>query len=122
MTRLREARRIQRLQRVASPPTIDETTSPLSPPTVVNVDRTLQNRVILELAWKTVALMHKNKIIQQKINALQKETSEFIKSVMSNPDNQKRYEERMRLLALQKQQMQSQNETKNITLKIEPEA
>lgn len=61
------------------------------------VDKVAQNKVILELAWKTVALMHKNRLIQQKIIALKKETSEFVAAIMNNPENRKRYVEQIRL-------------------------
>ncbi|XP_026313644.1 uncharacterized protein LOC113225532 [Hyposmocoma kahamanoa] len=88
-THLREARRIQRLQQLMSPP-VERLPSPL-------VDKNAQCRLILELAWKTITLMQKNSMIQQRIVALQKETSEFVAAVMSNPENKRRYAEHMRL-------------------------
>lgn len=80
---LREARRLRRLQRIQTSPTISED-SPSPPPQPV-VDKHAQSRVIIEIAWKTVALMQKNKIIQQKIVALQKETLEFIAKFTKTP-------------------------------------
>uniref|UniRef100_A0A2A4IU23 Uncharacterized protein n=1 Tax=Heliothis virescens TaxID=7102 RepID=A0A2A4IU23_HELVI len=97
LTRLREARRIQRLQRLSSPSTSDDNTTMSVSPCPPVVDKNAQNRVILELAWKTVALMHKNRLIQQKIIALKKETSEFVAAIMNNPENRKRYVEHIRL-------------------------
>ncbi|XP_072933463.1 uncharacterized protein Cipc [Epargyreus clarus] len=124
ITRLREARRMQRLQWLASPmsPNIVTTVAPPCPP---QVDKAAQNRVILELAWKTIALMHKNRVIQQKIIALQKETSEFVASVMNNPENRQRYLEHVRLHTLARAQAQSQAqvqsvENKSLPLKVEP--
>ncbi|KAJ8709130.1 hypothetical protein PYW07_008956 [Mythimna separata] len=120
LTRLREARRIQRLQRLSSPSTSDDNTTvsvSVSPCPVV-VDKTAQNRVILELAWKTVALMHKNRLIQQKIIALKKETSEFVASIMNNPENRKRYVEHIRMYG-PTAQPQKQN-AENTPLHLEP--
>lgn len=120
LTRLREARRLQRLQWLASPvsASVETTVTPPCPP---QVDKTAQNRVILELAWKTIALMHKNRLIQQKIIALQKETSEFVASVMNNPENRQRYLEHVRLHTLAQAQAQVQTvENKNLPLKLEP--
>ncbi|XP_075984746.1 clock interacting protein circadian [Anticarsia gemmatalis] len=94
LTRLREARRLQRLQRLTSPSTSDESNTVPCPPTV---NQSAQNQVILELAWKTVALMHKNRLIQQKIIALKKETSEFVAAVMNDPENKRRYVEYTRI-------------------------
>lgn len=87
-------------------------------PCPVAVDKTAQNRVILELAWKTVALMHKNRLIQQKIIALKKETSEFVAAIMNNPENRKRYVEHVRLYG-PTPQAQTQNE-ENSPLHLEP--
>ncbi|KOB69243.1 Uncharacterized protein OBRU01_17130 [Operophtera brumata] len=69
-----------------------------SPPqyTIVGIDKAVQNKLILELAWKTVALMQKNKLIQQKIIALQKETSEFVAAIVNSPENKQRYIDYMR--------------------------
>ncbi|XP_068619685.1 uncharacterized protein Cipc [Battus philenor] len=118
VARVREARRLQRLNWLASASTSEETTPP--PCSALEAHKTAQNRVILELAWKTVALMHKNRLIQQKIIALQKETSEFVATVLSNPDNKRRYLEQLRLYGLS-QQAKRQNETEtNKPLKIEP--
>ncbi|XP_022815406.1 uncharacterized protein LOC111348798 [Spodoptera litura] len=97
LNRLREARRIQRMQRLSSPSTSDDNTTVSVSPCPPAVDKIAQNRVILELAWKTVALMHKNRLIQQKIIALKKETSEFVASIMNNPENRKRYVEHIRM-------------------------
>lgn len=83
---------MQRLQQLMSPPPVERAPSP-SP----LVDKNAQCRLILELAWKTIALMQKNSMIQQRIVALQKETSEFVASVMNNPENKRRYAEHMRL-------------------------
>ncbi|XP_049886193.1 uncharacterized protein LOC126380666 [Pectinophora gossypiella] len=95
MTRLRETRRLQRLQRIVTTPPPPE--EPLAPCPEPAVDKTAQCRLILELALKTINLMQKNSMIQQKIIALQKETSDFVAQVMSNPENKKRYLEHLRL-------------------------
>ncbi|XP_041982648.1 uncharacterized protein LOC121735780 [Aricia agestis] len=109
ITRLREARRVQRLQTMATPTPVEvPQTVPCPKPAV---DKIAQNRVIIELAWKTIALMHKNRIIQQKIIALQKETSEFVASVMSSPENHRRYVEHIRL---------HRPNTNEIPIKMEP--
>ncbi|CAH0596286.1 unnamed protein product [Chrysodeixis includens] len=118
LTRLREARRLQRLQRLSSPSNSDDSTTVSPCPQAV--DKNLQNRVILELAWKTVALMHKNRLIQQKIIALKKETSEFVAAIMNNPENRKRYVEHIRLYG-PTAQVQIQ-EVENTPLKLEPAA
>lgn len=69
-----------------------------SPPqyTIAGIDKAVQNKLILELAWKTITLMQKNKLIQQKIIALQKETSEFVAAIVNNPENRQRYIDYMR--------------------------
>ncbi|XP_053615618.1 uncharacterized protein Cipc [Plodia interpunctella] len=122
LTRLREARRLERLQRISSPAAPEESASvpPCPPCPPAHVDKPGQNRVILELAWRTIALMHKNRLIQQKIIALQKETSEFIASVMNNPENRRRYIEHVRLYGIpQELQFQIQTFRNNIPVKIE---
>ncbi|XP_063364194.1 uncharacterized protein LOC134652893 [Cydia amplana] len=121
LMRLREARRLQRLQRLSSPPA-PEVPRPCQSQPLPPSNNGAQNRVLLELAWKTVALMHKNRIIQQKIVALQKETSEFVASVMNNPDNKQRYMEHLRAhkLAQQTQAQPPQIENNNLPLKVEP--
>ncbi|XP_061728874.1 uncharacterized protein LOC133533831 [Cydia pomonella] len=121
LMRLREARRIQRLQRLASPPA-PEVPRPCQPQPLPPSNNGTQSRVLLELAWKTVALMHKNRIIQQKIVALQKETSEFVASVMNNPENKQRYMEHLRAykLAQQTQAQSPKIENNNLLLKVEP--
>lgn len=80
---------MQRLQQLTSLP-VERLATPV-------VDENAQCRLILELAWKTITLMQKNSMIQQRIVALQKETSEFVAAVMSNPENKRRYAEHMRL-------------------------
>lgn len=90
ITRLREARRLQRIQRMTPSPAAEEPTPGQLPQSII-VDKTMQSKVILELAWKTVALMHKNKLIQQKILDLQKETSEFVAAILNSPENRQRY-------------------------------
>ncbi|KAL0819074.1 hypothetical protein ABMA28_008347 [Loxostege sticticalis] len=121
LTRLREQRRLQRMRRGSTPPSSDESNPSPCPPVV---DKVAQNRVILELAWKTVALMHKNRLIQQKIIALQKETSDFVATIMKHPENKRRYVEHVRLYGIpQRLQLQVQNiDKQNIPLKIEPNA
>lgn len=117
MARLREARRLQRMQWSASP------TPPEAapPPPQSAVDKVAQNKVILELAWKTIALMQKNRLIQQKIIALQKETSDFVAAVMSNPENKRRYLEHVRLYAAGLITLQPAGDARTKPLKIEPE-
>ncbi|CAG9793449.1 unnamed protein product [Diatraea saccharalis] len=117
ITRLREARRIQRMQRSSSPSSSDESNHPPCPPTV---DKVAQKLVILELAKKTITLMQKNQLIQQKIVALQKETSEFVAAVMKNPENRRRYYEHLMLYGIP-QRFQLQITTENMsTIKVEP--
>ncbi|XP_063381163.1 uncharacterized protein LOC134667670 [Cydia fagiglandana] len=121
LMRLREARRLQRLQRLSSPPA-PEVPRPCQPQPLPPSNNGGQSRVLLELAWKTVALMHKNRIIQQKIVALQKETTEFVASVMNNPENKQRYMEHLRAykLAQQAQAQPPKIENSNLPLKVEP--
>lgn len=119
MARLREARRLQRMQWLASP-TPPEAVAP-PPPHQSAVDKVAQNKVILELAWKTIALMQKNRLIQQKIIALQKETSDFVAAVMSNPENKRRYLEHVRLHAAGLITLQPTGDARTKPLKIEPE-
>ncbi|XP_022113978.1 uncharacterized protein LOC110992458 [Pieris rapae] len=118
VTRLREARRLQRLQWLASPVVSEEA------PVVVTQalpDKAAQNRLILNLAWKTLILMHKNRLIQEKIVALQKETSEFVSAIMRNPENKRRYLEYVRLYnAGQLPDLKKEIESK-IYLKRDPE-
>lgn len=117
---MREARRLQRMRRAATPPSSDESVPSPCPPVI---DKVLQNRVILELACKTVALMHKNRLIQQKIIALQKETSEFVATIMKHPENRRRYIEHVRLYGIpQRLQLQVDDGHQNPPLKIEPDA
>ncbi|CAH2095262.1 unnamed protein product [Euphydryas editha] len=117
LARIREARRLQRLQWIASPTPPEEAPPP---PRQSDVDKTAQNRVILELAWKTIALMQKNRLIQQKIIALQKETSEFIAAVMSNPENKRRYLEHTRLYAAGLITLHPAGDARTKPLKLEP--
>lgn len=117
MARLREARRLQRMQWLASP-TPPEAIAPPPPQSAV-VDKAAQNRVILELAWKTIALMQKNRLIQQKIIALQKETSDFVAAVMSNPENKRRYLEHVRLYAAGLITLRPAEDVRTKPLKIE---
>lgn len=62
------------LYRFATPPT----SVPPSP---------AQNRGLLDIAVKTVKLLQKNRLLQARLEQLQTETREFIKSVMANPEN-----------------------------------
>ncbi|VVC95134.1 unnamed protein product [Leptidea sinapis] len=87
----------------------------------VNPEKVAQNRLIQNLAWKTLLLMRKNRLIQEKIVALQKETSQFVSAIMSNPENKQRYLEYVRLynagqLALIKRELQ-----RDATVQTEPE-
>ncbi|CAH0731938.1 unnamed protein product, partial [Brenthis ino] len=120
VARLREARRLQRLNWLATPPPVEEATAP--PPQQPTVDKTAQNRVILELALKTIALMQKNRLIQQKIIALQRETSEFVAAVMSNPENRRRYLEHVRLYGAGLITLVPSDEARNKPLKVEPKS
>ncbi|XP_046972076.1 uncharacterized protein LOC124538876 [Vanessa cardui] len=117
IARLREARRLQRLQWIPTPPPSEEVAPPPQQPAV---DKAAQNRVILELAWKTIALMQKNRLIQQKIIALQRETSEFVAAVMSNPENKQRYLEHVRLYTAGLITLTPTTEARNKPLKLEP--
>lgn len=65
--------------------------------------------------------MHKNRLIQEKIVALQKETSEFVSAIMRNPENKRRYLEYVRLYnAGQLPDLKKEIESK-IYLKTDPE-
>jgi hypothetical protein len=107
------------MQRVPSLPSSDDSSQPTCPPVI---DKVAQNRVILELAWKTVYLMHKNRLIQQKIIALQKETSEYVANILKNPENRRRYLEHVQLYGVpQKFQIHIDQENKPpLNLKVEP--
>ncbi|CAG4991360.1 unnamed protein product [Parnassius apollo] len=118
MARVREARRLQRLNRIASTSTTEQSNP--APCPNLQAQKAAQNRVILELAWKTIALMHKNRLIQQKIIALQKETSEFVASVMNNPENRQRYMEQIRLHVIAQQMQRGNTEATNKPLEVEP--
>lgn len=120
VTRLREARRLQRMHWLSAPAPVEATTPPPPPPTTV--DKTAQNRVILELALKTIGLMQKNRLIQQKIIALQRETSEFVAAVMSNPENRRRYLEHVRLYTAGLITLVPSEEERNKPLKLEPKS
>lgn len=99
VTRLREARRLQRLRTASIASSSDGSeTGPVQTSTQ-NVNQKLaKNRFLLDIAWRTVVLMQRNRLIQEKMLELQKETSEFVASVMSNPENQKRYVEHVQKL------------------------
>ncbi|GBP59436.1 hypothetical protein EVAR_80763_1 [Eumeta japonica] len=107
LTRQREARRLMRLRRDTSPPIATRTDNKLNPqqidPAALNASgvqftypqilinlndaahAAAQKRALLELAWRTVALLQRNKLIQEKIIELQKETNEYVASVLQNP-------------------------------------
>ncbi|CAK1593819.1 unnamed protein product [Parnassius mnemosyne] len=118
LARVREARRLQRLNWLASTSNTEESNP--APTPNLQAHKAAQNRIILELAWKTIVLMHKNRLIQQKIIALQKETSEFVASVMNNPENRQRYMEQIRLHVIAQQMQRGNTEATNKPLKVEP--
>ncbi|KAJ2954830.1 hypothetical protein O0L34_g3144 [Tuta absoluta] len=125
VSRLRETRRTQQLQRLLSPVVPTEALADAAVPCPnPPVDKTAQCRLILELALKTIVLMQKNNLIQQKIVALQKETSEFVASVMSNPENKRRYIEHVSVYGSFQVSSQVQKQqttfTNHIALKLEP--
>lgn len=129
ISRLREARRIQRLQslhRMTPSPASSANSNQGQLPQMLPIDKTIQNKVILELARKTVALMHKNRLIQQKIIALQKETSEFVANIMNNPENRLRYMAHMRAHAnasvIAQDKTIENKENNNIMFKMENDA
>ncbi|KPJ10814.1 hypothetical protein RR48_07820 [Papilio machaon] len=115
LARVREARRTQRLNFLAANTARSNNPNPIPCP-AMEARKTAQNRVILELAWKTVALMHKNRLIQQKIIALQKETSEYVAAMMNNPENRRRYMEQICLIDAQRQNIDAIR-----PIKIEPD-
>lgn len=123
-TRIRETRRLQRVQRLTiatSPPNDDYRPQPVVCPTQpILMDKALQNRVLLELAWKTVVLMQKNKLIQQKIVDLQKETTEFVSTVLTNPESRQRYLDHLQVYGIISARVPQPLENKNVALKIEP--
>ncbi|OWR49454.1 uncharacterized protein LOC116774029 [Danaus plexippus] len=118
LIRLREARRQQRLAWIPTP--ITQEAAPPPRDTQPTVDKAAQSRVILELACKTIALMQKNRLIQQKIVALQRETSKFVAAVMSNPENRRRYLEHVRLYGAGRITLVPTTDAGNLPLKIEP--
>lgn len=108
--RQREARRTRRIEQLDTPFPVVHAPIPTPPPqpqpqpqpqpilqlqpqpqpqqSVIECEE--QNRVFMQLARRTVALMNKNKEIQTKIIALKKETSEFFNSVMRKPESRQR--------------------------------
>lgn len=66
--------------------------------------------------------MQKNRLIQQKIIALQRETSEFVAAVMSNPENRRRYLEHVRLYGAGLITLVPSEEARNKPLKVEPKS
>lgn len=61
------------------------------------MDKGTQTKVMLHLALRTVVLLQRNTLIQQKIVALQKETSDYVAAIMSVPENRSKYLEQVRL-------------------------
>ncbi|XP_028158247.1 uncharacterized protein LOC114351287 [Ostrinia furnacalis] len=100
LNRLREQRRSHRRRHnlPLTPPDSDDSNQGADP--APPVDPATQNQVIYDLAWKTVALVHKNRLIQQRIIELQQQTSEFVTSIMKNPENRRRYAEYVRVYGL----------------------
>lgn len=119
---MREARRLQRMRRSNTPSSSDDSIQSIPSPCPSVVDKTLQNRVILDLACKTMALMHKNRVIQQKVIALRKETTEFITTIMKHPENRRRYNEHVRLYGIPQRLLVQAESKQNPPLKIEPDA
>lgn len=48
---------------------------------------------LLDIALRTMKLIHRNKILQQRLTQLQEETQVFVASVMANPENKHLSEE-----------------------------
>lgn len=42
---------------------------------------------LLDIALRTMKLIHRNKILQERLTQLQRETQVFVASVMANPEN-----------------------------------
>lgn len=51
--------------------------------------QTCQQRNLFEIAMKTIVLLRRNRLLQQRLQQLQMETRHFVDSVMSNPENAK---------------------------------
>lgn len=49
--------------------------------------QTTHNEGLLSIALKTIKLVQRNKLLQKRLAQLQLETSEFIASVLANPEN-----------------------------------
>lgn len=103
ITRLREARRMHRIQRLAiTLPVVPEprrVAACSGPPQLM--DKGTQSKVILHLALKAVILLQRNKLIRQKLVALHKEAYDYVEAVMSVPENRRKYLEEVRLYGTQ---------------------
>lgn len=51
--------------------------------------QTCQQRNLFEIAMKTIVLLRRNRLLQQRLHQLKMETRHFVDSVMSNPENAK---------------------------------
>lgn len=51
--------------------------------------QTCQQRNLFEIAMKTIVLLRRNRLLQQRLQQFQMETRHFVDSVMSNPENAK---------------------------------
>lgn len=46
-----------------------------------------QQRTLIDIAFKTIELLKRNRLLHERLERLQMETSQFVNSVMSNPEN-----------------------------------
>lgn len=46
-----------------------------------------QQRTLVEIAFKTIELLKRNRLLHERLERLQMETRQFVNSVMSNPEN-----------------------------------
>lgn len=78
-------------------PKISSSTEPIASTTEImslyhrfaKIPQTFQQRNLFEIAMKTIVLLRRNRLLQQRLHQLQMETRHFVDSVMSNPENAK---------------------------------
>lgn len=80
-----------------SEPQISSSTEPIASTTEMmslyqrfaKTPQTCQQRNLFDIAMKTIILLRRNRLLQQRLQQLQMETRHFVDSVMSNPENAK---------------------------------
>lgn len=66
----------------------DEKTSSRSLSKLQMQEETKHTKGLFEIAIKMIKLVHRNQLLQRRLSQLQAETSQFIQSVLANPENQ----------------------------------